>query len=94
MGLKKRDWLFLALAAAVVALFIGISGEGTTTRVPRDEIHQEFYDLRAAGTKKIEVDALCEACHDGVQIPFPPDHPAKPGASPMRCLFCHKLENE
>lgn len=94
MTLKKRDWLFLALIAMVVAVFIGISGEGTTSRVPRDEIHQPFYDLRAQGKKKIEVDALCADCHDGIQIPFPPEHPIKPGAAPMRCLFCHKLEDQ
>jgi len=45
-----------------------------------------------SGKKKIEVDPLCADCHDGVQIPFPENHPAKPGAAPMRCLFCHKMQ--
>jgi hypothetical protein len=48
--------------------------------------------MRAEGKAKIEVDALCAKCHDGVQIPFPETHPAKPGAGVMRCLFCHKVD--
>ena len=92
MALKKRDWIFIAVIVAVFGIFIAISGEEKTTKVPLDETHRPFYDLIDAGKKKIEVDPLCADCHDGTQIPFPPDHPAKPGAAPMRCLFCHKLQ--
>jgi len=91
MKLNKRDWVFIGLILAVLGVFLLISGEEKTTKLPLDDTHQPFYDMLAAGQKKIEVDPLCAKCHDGVQIPFPPDHPAKPGAAPMRCLFCHKL---
>jgi hypothetical protein len=94
MGLKKRDWIFIAIVVAVLVLFFAISGEEKTTRVPLDETHKVFYDMRKEGKKKIEVDALCADCHDGVKIPFPSGHPVKPGAGPMRCLFCHKLQEQ
>jgi len=91
MAFKKRDWLFITIVVAVIGIFYFLTGETKTTRVPTDEIHRPFYEMMAAGKAKKEVDPLCADCHDGVQIPFPPDHPAKPGAAPMRCLFCHKL---
>ena len=91
MALKNRDWIFIGLVLAVLGIFVLISGEEKTTKVPRDEVHNPFYDMLAAGQKRIDVDPLCAQCHDGVQIPFPANHPAKPGAAPMRCLFCHKL---
>ena len=94
MALKRRDWIFIIVVLAVFATFYAISGRIKTTRVPLDDIHRPFSEMRAAGMKKIEVDARCEECHDGIQIPFPPDHPAKPGGAPMRCLFCHKLQDE
>jgi hypothetical protein len=92
MALKKRDWIFIAIIAAVFGIFIAISGEEKTTRVPLDEAHRPFYDMIDSGQKKIDVDPHCADCHDGVKIPFPPNHPAKPGSAPMRCLFCHKLQ--
>lgn len=88
--MKKRDWIFLLAALAVLGFFVLISGKETTTLVPKDPQHQRFYDLLAEGKKKIEIDPLCAECHDGVKIPFPAEHPAKPGNAPMRCLFCHK----
>lgn len=90
LSLKKRDWIFIAIIAAVLGTFIAISGKETTKKIPRDATHARFYDLLAAGKKKIEVDPLCAECHDGVKITFPANHPAKPGEGPMRCLFCHK----
>ncbi len=93
MTFRKRDGLFLLIVAAVFITFYAISGSIKTTRVPYDETHRPFYEMREAGMKKIEVDAQCEQCHDGEQIAFPPEHPAKPGDAPMRCLFCHKLED-
>ena len=87
---KKRDLIFVAIIVAVLGTFIAISGKETTKKIPRDATHARFYDLLAAGQGKIEVDRLCAECHDGVKISFPPKHPAKPGAGPMRCLFCHK----
>lgn len=92
MTLTKRDWLFIAGILVILAIFIAISGQEKTVKMPKDATHQQFYDLRKDGVDKIKVDALCPSCHDGKIIPFPPNHPLKPGSGPMRCLFCHKLE--
>lgn len=90
MKIGKRDWIFIAIVAAVLLLFYAISGKEKTKKLPKDATHQQFNDMLNAGKKKIEVDPLCESCHDGVKIKFPEKHPAKPGGAPMRCLFCHK----
>lgn len=92
MSLKKRDALFVVLIVVVLGIFIAISGKEKTTKLPKDLVHAPFAKMLADGQKKIEVDALCAKCHDGVQIPFPANHPAKPGAGVMRCLFCHKVD--
>ena len=90
MNITKRDWIFVAIIAAVLLAFYAISGPEKTKKLPRDATHQQFHDMLSSGKKKSEVDPLCETCHDGVKVKFPPNHPAKPGAGPMRCLFCHK----
>jgi len=90
----KRDWIFVGILAAVLFIFIAISGEEKTKKLPLDATHQQFNDMLKAGKKKSEVDPLCEACHDGVKIKFPEKHPAKPGGGPMRCLFCHKSHKQ
>jgi hypothetical protein len=92
MKIDKRDWLFVALIVVVVGIFIAISGREKTKLVPVNADHQKFHDMIRSGSSKKEVDPLCEACHDGVKITFPKDHPAKPGGQPMRCLFCHKIK--
>lgn len=91
--MNKRDWIFIGIILAVFGTFFLISGKEKTVKMPKDTTHQQFYDLRKSGVEKIKVDALCPSCHDGVKIAFPPNHPAKPGGAPMRCLFCHKLES-
>jgi hypothetical protein len=92
MKIDKRDWLFVGVIVLVLAIFFAISGKEKTKLVPRNADHQKFHDLYNAGKSKKEIDPLCEACHDGVKIAFPKDHPAKPGGQPMRCLFCHKIK--
>jgi len=88
----KRDWIFIGIVALVFIVFYAISGPEKTKRLPKNETHQQFHDMLNAGKKKSDVDPLCEACHDGVKIKFPENHPAKPGGAPMRCLFCHKYK--
>jgi len=73
----KKDWIFIAIIAAVLLVFYAITGEEKTKKLPLDGTHQQFN---------------CETCHDGVKIKFPEKHPAKPGGAPMRCLFCHKQQ--
>lgn len=92
MKFGKRDWIFVGILVVVLLIFIAISGKEKTKKLPVDATHQQFNDMLKAGKKKSEVDPLCEACHDGVKIKFPENHPAKPGGGPMRCLFCHKVQ--
>jgi hypothetical protein len=86
MKFGKKDWIFVGLMIVVLAVFYAISGKETTHTVPQDADHKRFYDMRDAGAKKKDIDALCKECHDGVKIPYPKDHP-----EPLRCLFCHKM---
>jgi len=67
----KHDWIFIAIVAAVLLLFYAITGEEKTKKLPKDATHQQFNDMLQAGKKRIEVDPLCESCHDGVKIKFP-----------------------
>jgi hypothetical protein len=90
----KRDWIFVGILVVVLIVFIAISGEEKTKKLPLDATHKQFNDMLKAGKKKSEVDPLCESCHDGVKIKFPEKHPAKPGGAPMRCLFCHKSHKQ
>lgn len=93
MQLGKKDWIFIGIIAAVLAVFFAISGEEKTTKVPLDDKHRPAYDLFAKTGSKMEVDKGCPACHnDQGGVPFPPEHPVKPKDGPMRCLFCHKLQ--
>lgn len=85
MALKKRDWIFIAVVAAVLGIFLAISGKEKTSRVPFDDTHRQFHQVaRAEGKKAAE--KFCGSCHGPEGKPFPPDHPPA-----FRCLFCHKL---
>lgn len=101
MKLEKRDWLFIAVAAAILATFITISGKEKTKVVPKNATHKPVYDeayknapgpeasiFKKAFFKPAKKDAekLCEPCHQQNNIKLPPNHPPK-----YRCLFCHKL---
>lgn len=92
MNFKKSDALFVLLVLVVLGIFFALTGETKTRKLPKDPTHAPFAQMRAEGKPKIEVDALCAQCHDGVQLTFPESHPAKPGAGVMRCLFCHKVD--
>ena len=72
--------LFIVGCAAILVFLLKAPPE-STTKLPRDEIHLQFYPL-----DKKEAEKHCGACHapEG-QAPLPKDHPPK-----YRCLFCHK----
>ena len=94
MKISKKDWIFIFIIAAVFIGFYLISGEEKTTKVPYDEAHRQFYDI-AKASGKMEADKGCPACrNEQGGIPFPPKHPLKPKDGPMRCLFCHKLQQK
>jgi hypothetical protein len=93
MRIGKKDWMFIAIIVAVLAIFYAISGEEKTKRVPLDDKHKEFYELFKKTGSKMEVDKKCPTCHfEPGGVPFPAKHPVKPKDGPMRCLFCHKLK--
>jgi hypothetical protein len=93
MQISKKDWIFIAGIAAVAITFFAISGEEKTKRVPLDDTHKPFYEIVKQTGSKMEADKGCPTCHNEQGgIPFPPKHPVKPKDGPMRCLFCHKLQ--
>jgi hypothetical protein len=94
MRISKKDWIFIVVIAAVIAIFYAISGEERTKRVPLDEIHKPSYELFKKTQSKMEADKGCPTCHFSGPggVPFPAKHPVKPKEGPMRCLFCHKLK--
>ena len=93
MKIGKKDWIFIALIAIVLAVFYAISGKEKTKKVPLDEKHKPFYEVVKQTGSKMEADKGCPACHfEPGGIPFPPKHPVKPKDGPMRCLYCHKLQ--
>lgn len=104
MKIAKWDWLFIAIAAAILVTFISISGKEKTKVVPRNEMHEPVYLeayknapgpdaslLKKSFFKPAKKDAekLCEPCHAEHNINLPPNHPPK-----HRCLFCHKLQEK
>lgn len=93
MKISKNDWLFIGMIGTVLIIFLAITGEEKTKKVPLDEKHQPFYEIVKKTGSKMEADKGCPACHNEQGgIPFPPKHPLKPKDGPMRCLFCHKLQ--
>lgn len=87
MRISGKDWLFLALMGAVLIIFILISGEEKTVKVPFDETHRPFYETMEKTGSKREAEKGCETCHNESSMPFPKNHPPK-----NRCLFCHKMQ--
>lgn len=81
---KSKIWLFNILfiaGCAAVLVFLLKAPPESTTKLPKNEIHRQFYAM-----EKKEAEKHCGACHapEG-QAPLPKDHPPK-----YRCLFCHK----
>ncbi|GAM10510.1 hypothetical protein OR1_02799 [Geobacter sp. OR-1] len=94
MKLRKQDWIFIGIAVIVLAIFLAISGEEKTHKVPLDDKHKPFYEI-VKNSGKMEADKGCPTCHNEQGgVPFPPKHPLKPKDGPMRCLFCHKLQKQ
>jgi len=102
MKIDKRDWMFIGLVVVVLGIFIGITGNEKTRRVPKDAMHSVAYQAafrNAPGPDaslfkrvffkpdKKGAEVYCEPCHLEKKVPFPPNHPPK-----NRCLFCHKLK--
>lgn len=84
---KKKLWLLNTLfLCGTIALLILLfrAPEETTARLPRDEIHQKFYEIKS----KKQAERQCGTCHTATgEYPLPASHPA-----PYRCFFCHKRQ--
>jgi len=63
MRITKKDWIFIAIIAAVFATFYAISGAEKTKRVPLDDKHKPSYELFKKTQSKMEADKGCPACH-------------------------------
>ncbi len=94
MKISKKDWIFIAVIAAVGVIFLVISGPEKTRKVPYDDNHRSFYEMAKGGLKgQKEADLGCPRCHNETGgIPFPAKHPVKPSAGPMSCHLCHKYD--
>jgi hypothetical protein len=101
MKIAKKDWLFIALIAGVLAVFLTISGKETTKVVPNNDMHRPVYEIAFKDAPKADAsifkkaffkpnkkdaERFCEPCHESSGIKLPPNHPPK-----NRCLFCHKF---
>ena len=83
--MKKRDIILILVGVAIVT-FLWMAPEETTAPVPRDEIHERFYELAAKEGRRA-AEGFCADCHNDEMIPFSENHPTT-----FRCLFCHKLQ--
>ena len=72
--------IFVLLCGSIF-LFLWSAPPETTVKLPRDEIHADFFDLPIE-----EVESHCGKCHnpDG-EAPLSEGHPPK-----HQCLLCHK----
>ena len=85
LSLKKRDFLLIGIAIVILA-FLWQAPPESTSRVPYNDDHREFYDIVKAEGKKA-AEKFCENCHNDESVTFPEGHPPK-----GRCLFCHKMD--
>ncbi|THB71072.1 MAG: hypothetical protein D6B25_19275 [Desulfobulbaceae bacterium] len=76
--------MLFAGGAIALLIFLYSAPEETTSRMPRDENHRKFYEIKS----KKEAEKLCVGCHSkGGEYPLTDTHP-----DPYRCLFCHKRD--
>jgi len=86
MKVAKKDWIFMAVIAALLgALFVG-TGKVPAKNVPYDDKHGRFYEAMHKGGDRTEVEKGCAACHGITSSPLSKAHPPK-----EQCLLCHKL---
>ena len=83
-GVLKKDLLFAAVAAAIIAA-LWLAPSETTLRIPDDDTHRVLAAVLERQGKKAAED-ICRTCHNDQDMPLSKDHPPK-----YRCLFCHKF---
>jgi len=82
--MKRADWIFIAVAVAVIMFFVGLSVFSTKpVRLPDDPEH------RAATSR-----AQCLACHNpdnqAAVSPILPSHPSSWKDERFKCINCHQ----
>ncbi len=87
--MKKRNILYynllFALVSAVILIVLFNAPEETTSRLPYDVNHKEFFPMKKRAAEK-----LCDSCHSATGVsPLSADHPPQ-----YRCLLCHRRVKE
>jgi mono/diheme cytochrome c family protein len=94
-GIRARDFQFLLVVAAVVALLTVLSMKGKERFIPRTEAHLAVAPIQDAA----RADAVCLSCHGGEKSASMEgkDGPLMPENHPLRkknCRQCHRLERK
>ena len=85
MVLKMRDWFFIAIIGAILAILLVNTGGQKPRNVPSDNKHRPLLNAISEGKAREEVEKACTSCHNARAIPLPKNHPPK-----EQCLICHK----
>jgi cytochrome c553 len=82
---KKKIWILniiFLIACAAILIFLFKAPKETTSTLPHDDIHAEFFLIKS----KKEAEKNCLSCHGSTgDAPLKEGHPSK-----FRCLLCHK----
>jgi len=94
-GIRARDFQFLLVVVAVVALLTVLSMTGKERFIPRTEAHLAVAPIQDTA----QADAVCLSCHGGEKSAsverkkgplMPENHPLRK----KNCRQCHRLERK
>jgi hypothetical protein len=85
MRVTRRDWMFIAVIGAVLAILLVNGFREKPKKIPDDAAHHPFLKALSQGNKREEVEQRCINCHNPRTAPLPRQHPPK-----EQCLLCHK----
>jgi len=94
-GIRARDFQFLLVVVAVVALLTVLSMSGKERFIPRTEAHLAVAPIQETA----QADAVCLSCHGGENSASVEGKmgPLMPENHPLRkknCRQCHRLERK
>jgi len=94
-GIRARDFQFLLVVVAVVALLTVLSMSGKERFIPRTEAHLAVAPIQETA----QADAVCLSCHGGEKSASAEGKmaPLMPENHPLRkknCRQCHRLERK
>lgn len=87
MQLSRRDWIFIAVIGAVLAILLVNGLREKPKKIPGDVTHRLFLRSLSKGVGREEVERRCLDCHNLQVRPLPRAHPPK-----EQCLLCHRGE--